>query len=76
MFNDGGCLLVIDQQCRFQDEFFRIVLKLVKDRWFDSLEDCYDSLSRKAGLIHQFTNQVIFHIGTYGYVYESGVSLP
>ena len=61
MLDDGRCLFIVDELCRLEDEFLRVVLELVKDSFLNPCQDLHDRVARQAGFFHQFADQVIFH---------------
>ena len=61
MLNDGSCFFIIDQRRSLDDKLFRVELKLLENRLFNSGQNCNDRFSRQAGFNDQLANQVILY---------------
>ena len=61
MLNDCRCLFIVNKSTCFNDKFFRIILKLVKDKPFNSSKNLDNCFSCKTSSIHEFTNQVVLN---------------
>lgn len=62
MLDNSCCFFIINKCCCLNDEFFRIVLKLIECCRLYSLKNLNNSFSCKSSFINKLSNQVIFLI--------------
>ena len=62
VLNNRRGLFVIDKSRRLDDEFLRIIFKLIEHTRLNALQNLNDSLAGEPGFLHQLSDQIIFHI--------------
>ena len=65
VLNDGCGLFIVDERRCLDDEFFRIILELVKNWLLDTMQDCDHIFSGQLCFFHQLADQIIFHAAVY-----------